>query len=133
MAEPFVSKYTAPEIEALLDMVHDGKGGSGFTVGYPNINATKYDSDYLLKEKDGTEVLVPENEKFYLVSDGIQSKILQYNGTTYDVLMGNLSSWITNKKILDKFTEDSDGNLLYNGKQVFLSKPESTTENTSNN
>lgn len=89
MAEPFVSKYTAPEIEALLDMVHDGKGGSGFTVGYPNINATKYDSDYLLKEKDGTEVLVPENEKFYLVSDGIQSKILQYNGTTYDVLMGN--------------------------------------------
>lgn len=44
-----------------------------------------------------------------------------------------LSSWITNKKILDKFTEDSDGNLLYNGKQVFLSKPESTTNNTSNN
>ena len=48
-------------------------------------------------------------------------------------LIGVLKGWFTNKKVLDKFTEDSDGNLLYNGKQVFLSKPESTTENTSNN
>lgn len=107
------------------------------------VGSTPLASDWL-SDTDGGTPITPEKSKLYVIktSGSYENFVYTYDGTSYVQPVAGadggyvkrlLSSWITNKKILDKFTEDSDGNLLYNGKQVFLSKPESTTENTSNN
>ena len=45
---------------------------------------------------------------------------------TKQLVTGVLRGWFTNKTVLDKFTEDNNGNVLYNGSAV--SQTETVTD-----
>lgn len=45
---------------------------------------------------------------------------------TKQLVTGVLRGWFTNKTVLDKFTEDANGNVLYNGNAV--SQTETVTD-----
>ena len=45
---------------------------------------------------------------------------------TKQLVTGVLRGWFTNKTVLDKFTEDNNGNVLYNGNAV--SQTEAVTD-----